>query len=70
MSQSSTVIRVAKHALDGTIIYPHHGQNVLYYQPLDSSTKHLTYRIQRPDEHHISMASHQDKNLLFVFHFQ
>ncbi|CAF5106925.1 unnamed protein product [Rotaria magnacalcarata] len=71
MSQSSTRIRAAKHALDGTLIYPQHGQNIIYYQPpLDSLTKRLAYRIQRPDEHQVSTASHQHRNLLFVFHLQ
>ncbi|CAM4762414.1 unnamed protein product [Rotaria magnacalcarata] len=66
MSQSSTRIRAAKHALDGTLIYPQHGQNIIYYQPpLDSLTKRLAYRIQRPDEHQVSTASHQHRNLLF-----
>ncbi|CAF3362200.1 unnamed protein product [Rotaria socialis] len=66
MSQSSTLVRTAKHALDGTLIYPHHGQNIIDYQsPLDSLTKRLAYRIQRPDEHQVSTASHQNKNLLF-----
>ncbi|CAF1575900.1 unnamed protein product [Rotaria magnacalcarata] len=58
MSQSSTRIRAAKHALDGTLIYPQHGQNIIYYQPpLDSLTKRLAYRIQRPDEHQVSTRS-------------
>lgn len=38
MSQSATLIRVAKRALDGTALYPHHGQNTIYYQPFDLST--------------------------------
>ncbi|CAF0858308.1 unnamed protein product [Rotaria sordida] len=65
MSQSVNLIRVAKHSLDGTIIYPDYGQNTIYYQPFDSSTKYLSYKIQRPYEHLASMASHQYKNLLF-----
>ncbi|CAF4086648.1 unnamed protein product [Rotaria sp. Silwood2] len=55
MSQSASLIRVAKHALDGAIIYPDYGQNILYYQPFDSSTKYLSYRIQRSHEHLRSM---------------
>jgi len=61
MSQSATLIRVAKHALDGTPIYPHHSGNTIYYQPVDvssstgSSGKYLAYAIQRPTEHPRSM---------------
>ncbi|CAM2700594.1 unnamed protein product [Rotaria socialis] len=60
MSQSAALIRVAKHTLDGTAIYPHNGQNTIYYQPFDlsstslnptSATKYLAYTIQRPHEH-------------------
>jgi hypothetical protein len=67
MSQSATLIRVAKHALDGTAIYPHNAQNTIYYQPFDLSstssnpsppTKYITYTIQRPHEHVVSLASH------------
>jgi hypothetical protein len=67
MSQSATLIRVAKHALDGAAIYPHNGQNTIYYQPFDLSstpsnpiptTKYLAYTIQQPREHLVSMASH------------
>jgi hypothetical protein len=67
MSQSATLIRVAKHALDGTAIYPHNGQNTIYYQPFDLSStssnststppKYLAYTIQRPHEHLISLRS-------------
>ncbi|CAF1682292.1 unnamed protein product, partial [Adineta ricciae] len=54
MSQLATLIRVAKHALDGSTIYPHSGQNTIYYQPLDlssiptnsvSPSKYLPYTI-------------------------
>jgi hypothetical protein len=67
MSQSATLIRVAKHALDGTTIYPHNGQNTIYYQPFDLSqtssnpiptTKYLAYAIQQPREHLVPMASY------------
>lgn len=67
MSQSATLIRVAKHALDGTAIHPHNGQNTIYYQPFDLSStssnstpapKYLAYAIQRPREHVIPLASH------------
>jgi hypothetical protein len=67
MSQSATLIRVAKHALDGTAIYPHNGQNTIYYQPFDLSStssnstpipKYLAYTIRRPHEHPIPPASH------------
>ena len=77
MSQSATLIRVAKHALDGTAIYPHNGQNTFYYQPFDLSTtssnstptpKYLAYTIQRPQEHLIPMASQNMRIILFVFH--
>jgi hypothetical protein len=62
MSQSATLVRVAKRALDGTAVYPHHGQNTIYYQPIDISsnssptTKYLAYTIQRPHEHPVSMV--------------
>ncbi|CAF0915245.1 unnamed protein product [Rotaria sp. Silwood1] len=67
MSQSAALIRVAKHTLDGTAIYPHNGQNTIYYQPVDlsstslnstSTTKYLAYTIQRPHEHLFPLASH------------
>ncbi|CAF1219443.1 unnamed protein product [Adineta steineri] len=64
MSQSATLIRVAKHALDGTTIYPHNGQNTIYYQPFDLSatpTKYLAYTMQQqqqPREQFIPLASH------------
>ncbi|CAF2955695.1 unnamed protein product [Rotaria sp. Silwood2] len=67
MSQSATLIRVAKHTLDGTAIYPHNGQSTIYYQPVDlsstslnstSTTKYLAYTIQRPHEHLVPLASH------------
>ena len=70
MSQSATLIRVAKHALDGTPVYPHHGTNTIYYQPIDISsstvsgavpsttTKYLAYAIQRPSEHVVSVGNH------------
>ena len=70
MSQSATLIRVAKHALDGNAIYPHNGQNTIYYQPFDLSStssnstptpKYLAYTIQRPHEHVVSLASHHRK---------
>ena len=80
MSQSATLIRVAKHALDGTAIYPHQGQNTIYYQPFDlpsssssSSTtnstptgKYLAYAIQRPHEHVISLASHHQISIVRI----
>jgi len=75
MSQSATLIRVAKHALDGTAIYPHNGQNTIYYQPFDlsstssnstSTPKYLAYTIQRPHEHLISMASHHMKIMIRI----
>jgi hypothetical protein len=75
MSQSATLIRVAKHALDGTAIYPHNGQNTIYYQPFDLSStssnstptpKYLAYTIQRPHEHLISMASHHTKIIVRI----
>lgn len=67
MSQSATLIRVAKHTLDGTAIYPHNGQNTIYYQPVDLAStssnstqtpKYVAYAIQRPYEHLVPMASH------------
>lgn len=68
MSQSATLIRVAKHALDGTPLYPHHGQNTIYYQPFDLSangasaaTKYLAYTIQRAPEPRLSVATHSVK---------
>ena len=71
MSQSATLVRVAKHALDGTAIYPHNGQNTIYYQPFDFSStsssnaspapKYLAYTVQRPPEHVIPLASHHRK---------
>ncbi len=75
MSQSATLIRVAKHALDGTAIYPHNGPNTIYYQPFDLSStssnststgKYLTYTIQRPHEHLIPLASHQRRIIVRV----
>jgi hypothetical protein len=75
MSQSATLIRVAKHALDGTAIYPHNGQNTIYYQPFDlsstssnstSTPKYLAYTIQRPHEQLISMASHHMKIMIRI----
>jgi hypothetical protein len=77
MSQSATLIRVAKHALDGTAIYPHNGQNTIYYQPFDLSStssnststppKYLAYTIQRPHEHLISLASHHMKIIVRIY---
>ena len=68
MSQSATLIRVAKHALDGTPLYPHHGQNTIYYQPFDLSangasaaTKYLAYTIQRAPEPRLPVATHSVK---------
>ena len=80
MSQSATLIRVAKHALDGTAIYPHHGQNTIYYQPFDLSSttsssspvnstpsaKYFAYTIQRPHEHVISLASHHQISIVRI----
>ena len=58
MSQSATVVRVPKHALDGTAIYPYDGQNAIYYQPFDvSSTKYLAYPVQRAYEQSVPLAS-------------
>jgi hypothetical protein len=76
MSQSATLIRVAKRALDGAAIYPHNGQNTIYYQPFDLSstssntnppTKYLAYTIQRPHEHLIPMASHHMKIIVRIY---
>ena len=74
MSQSATLIRVAKHALDGTPLYPHHGQNTIYYQPFDVSangpsaaTKYLAYTIQRAPEPRLTVATHSvTKRSLFT----
>jgi hypothetical protein len=58
MSQSSTLIRVAKRALDSTAIYSDYGQNIIYYQPFDFSIKSDDYTIQRSNEYLGSMASY------------
>ncbi len=76
MSQSATLIRVAKRALDGTAIYPHNTQNTIYYQPFDlsstssnstSTPKYVAYTIQRPHDHVISLASHHCSHLYLYF---
>lgn len=73
MSQSATLVRVAKHALDGTPIYPHHGQNAIYYQTVDTvaNMKYLAYSIQRPSDQLIALSTPTVKifvhSRIFVF---
>ena len=78
MSQSATLIRVAKHALDGTPVYPHHAPNTVYYQPIEvssaaaassaPSTKYLAYAIQRPTEHLVPVGNHSVKKKISFFY--
>ena len=72
MSQSATLVRVAKHGLDGTPIYPHHSQNTFYYQTLDSISngKYLAYTIQRPSDHIIALTNPSVKIIENYFHFK
>ena len=70
MSQSASLIRVAKHALDGTPVYPHQTPNTIYYQPVDfsaPSTKYLAYAIQRPTEHLVPVGNHPVKKEISPF---
>ena len=75
MSQSATLVRVPKHTLDGAAIYPHNGQSTIYYQPYDlsstlsnsnSTTKYLTYTIQRSYEHLLPLASHHIRIIIRI----